>query len=155
MENIRRYDLTALVCIFAVATLPAIVGPMLNIGQFMGGEQRFIPLLKKGIIPMLLAGFLGYLLFLRIANEFRNKRYESRWQICLEGSLIIYFPLLIAWSLCQVFQLAIEYIFTAPETANWYDAILGTPIIIWFALFPCAIAALCFGLVLMLILKKN
>lgn len=155
MNKNSLLNLIAIFFILGVTTLPAIVGPMLNIGQFMGGEYRFLPLLKKGIVPMLSGGLIGFLFLRLLINRIQHIDFENKWKTFLEGSLFIYFPLILAWTFCQVTALIIENSFFNGLSGTWYDAVFSIPVLIWFALFPCAIASLCFGLVLMLTLKKK
>ena len=145
----------ALFFIIGATATPTILGPLLNVGQFMGGEHGFLPLLKKGLVPMIIGTIFGYLLLKLILKRIQNIDIENRFKIIIEGSLLIYFPLIIAWAFCQVTDIIIENSFFNDVTAPWYDTILTIPILVWFALFPCAIVSLCYGLVLMLILKKN
>lgn len=155
MNEKRVIRRIALFFIIGATSIPAILGPLLNLGQFMGGEQHLLPLLKKGIVPMVIGTIFGFLLLKLLIDRFQKFDLNNRLKLIIEASLLIYFPLIIAWTFCQVTGIIIDNSFFIEVTAPWYDTVFAIPVLIWFTLFPCAIVSLCYGLVLMLILKKN
>ncbi|NNL60758.1 MAG: hypothetical protein HKO72_05405 [Flavobacteriaceae bacterium] len=143
--------------ILLLSSIPSLIGPIANIGQWGGPNSPYLSQILTGIPTMIVGTWTGYkFIFLKGTN----KRVES-YNSAISKSLIIFlFTLLaclVSWSVCQEILLVLQKAFGMAEARGhgWFDGLIGLPIILIFSFIPCLIAAIVNGLVSLLIFKMK
>ena len=152
MELHKFVKSVSFLTILIIASMPGIVGPMLNIGQWEGPQRQLQDLLIVGIPSVLISVYVGYkLIFLLGIKKFQNRKPFG-------ASLVIFIMTFIAcvcaWVICQELGLIIQKLFGIGYVSQgWLDGLIGLPILIWFSLIPCLVAALANSLISLLFMK--
>ena len=153
MELHKLIKSVSFLTILVMASIPGIIGPLLNISQWGGQPTPLQDLLIVGIPTVLISVYIGYkLIFLLGIKKFQNRKPFG-------ASLVIFIMTFIAcvcaWVICQELGLIIQKLFGIGYVSqSWLDGLIGLPILIWFSIIPCLIAAFANSLVSFIFLKS-
>lgn len=155
MEKPHLIKQITLIFIIGIVLGPAIIGPIFNLGQFAGGTDEVSTILLSAIVPVIVASFLGSRFFNFLFTKLKYYNAKSKIQLIIELSLYAFCTFLLSWTICEVVDSLIDITFFNKLYHVWSDVFLGLPTLVWYALFPCVVTTLLYGVVLSFVIKKN
>ncbi|MDU8885867.1 hypothetical protein RXV94_06815 [Yeosuana sp. MJ-SS3] len=142
--------------ILILSSIPSLVGPIANIGQWSGSNSPYLSQILTGFPTLLFGTWIGYKFIFLIGI---NKNVRSKSSSVMKSLTIFLFTFLAclaSWSICQEILLVLQKAFGMIEAINcgWFDGIIGLPLLMIYSFVPCLIAAFLNGVISFIVFKR-